>query len=484
MEHAWTYDKLNRLKEAQLASPNPLEFTYYANDDLETITHGNGVTTEYAYWPEGPVQSITVESPSEQLLKLTYTVNKVLNVTGMNEQHAASGPVHAYTYGYDALDRLTSATYPTALGLPASESFAYDAAGNREDPSNASLYDYDANNRITASPGKVWAYDGDGNPVSVNAGTGAQETFLHDAQNRMRGYTNATTNKSASYRNDTEARRIEKSVNSVTTWYVWEGEHLLAGFDATGVRVERYGYVRGPAPLERATPADPSERVESVHLDRLATPRVLTNGASAAVWRTTYLAFGGAEPDEDPDGDSADVGFGMRLPGQLADDESALNQNRFRYFDPATGRYLNTDPIGQFGGANPFSYAGNNPLARIDPRGEFIFSLGGAAAGASIATFAYLGYQLGRGCGVDPSSLLKAAFGGAVLGFVVGSFVDTAGITGITLTGGVLGGASVLIPPGTIVTGTAVVGSGLGFLTGREAGLARRKHAPDELCGS
>jgi YD repeat-containing protein len=94
------------------------------------------------------VQSITVESPSAQLLKLTYTVNKVLNVTGMNEQHAASGTVHAYTYGYDALDRLTSATFPTALGLPASESFAYDAAGSREDPSNASLYDYAANNRI------------------------------------------------------------------------------------------------------------------------------------------------------------------------------------------------------------------------------------------------------------------------------------------------------------------------------------------------
>jgi hypothetical protein len=49
-----------------------------------------------------------------------------------------------YDYGYDGIDRLTSAQYPTALGLPASESFAYDASGNREDPSDPNAYAYDA----------------------------------------------------------------------------------------------------------------------------------------------------------------------------------------------------------------------------------------------------------------------------------------------------------------------------------------------------
>lgn len=40
-----------------------------------------------------------------------------------------------------------------------------------------------------------------------------------------------------------------------------------------------------------------------------------------------------------------------------------------RFFSPETGRYLTPDPIGLAGGINPFVYASNNPLSRIDPWG-------------------------------------------------------------------------------------------------------------------
>ena len=63
-----------------------------------------------------------------------------------------SDPTGAYVYGYDAANRLTSATYPAAYGFTGNQAYVYDQAGNREDPVNASLYAYDANNRLTASP--------------------------------------------------------------------------------------------------------------------------------------------------------------------------------------------------------------------------------------------------------------------------------------------------------------------------------------------
>jgi len=57
------------------------------------------------------------------------------------------------------------------------------------------------------------------------------------------------------------------------------------------------------------------------------------------------------------------------LPGQYFDAETGLHQNRFRDFDPSTGRYLQSDPIGLRGGISTYSYAGSNPLAYTDTSG-------------------------------------------------------------------------------------------------------------------
>ncbi|WP_139225819.1 RHS repeat-associated core domain-containing protein, partial [Paracidovorax konjaci] len=63
------------------------------------------------------------------------------------------------------------------------------------------------------------------------------------------------------------------------------------------------------------------------------------------------------------------VRFDLRYPGQVWDEETGLNYNLHRYYDPATGRYMQADPIGLAGGWNRFWYVGGNPLAFTDPRG-------------------------------------------------------------------------------------------------------------------
>lgn len=55
----------------------------------------------------------------------------------------------------------------------------------------------------------------------------------------------------------------------------------------------------------------------------------------------------------------------MLFAGQWLDEESGLAYNRFRYYDPESGNYISSDPIGLNGGERPFGYVGN-PLDWVD----------------------------------------------------------------------------------------------------------------------
>jgi len=60
---------------------------------------------------------------------------------------------------------------------------------------------------------------------------------------------------------------------------------------------------------------------------------------------------------------------GIVFPGQYYDLETGLHYNYFRTYDPSTGRYLESDPIGLWGGTNTYEYVYSNPLIYIDPYG-------------------------------------------------------------------------------------------------------------------
>ncbi len=351
---------MGRLDFATLpGSATPVDFTPLADDTLARITRPSGATAGYTYFAQGPIESITVKAAgTTQLQRLAYAVDAVQNITNLSEQHASSDPTGAYVYGYDAANRLTSASYPTAVrpsgqpGLRLRPGRQPRGPGRREplrlrrqQPPHREPGDPLLHVRRRRQP------DGkDGGDVG------------YDFTNRLRSFSNSTN--AASYAYDPFGRRIRKSVNGVTTWYLWDGDQLLAEYDGSGARTVRYAYAGGFAPMQVAYKDGAGEDVYDVHSDHLDTPRLLTDSAGTAVWREAHEAFGKAVLDP-----ANTVTFNVRFPGQYFDAESGLHDNRFRTYDPGTGPYISADPIGQSGGVNVNQYASANPVNRFDPLG-------------------------------------------------------------------------------------------------------------------
>ena len=98
-----------------------------------------------------------------------------------------------------------------------------------------------------------------------------------------------------------------------------------------------------------------------LYTDHLDTAMLITDAGNKVVWRWDNSdPFGVSLPEEDPDRDGQAFTFNLRFPGQYFDQETGLHYNYFRDYEPSTGRYVKSDPIGLEGGLNTYAYVGGN----------------------------------------------------------------------------------------------------------------------------
>ena len=109
-----------------------------------------------------------------------------------------------------------------------------------------------------------------------------------------------------------------------------------------------------------------------VHSDHLGTPQKMTDGNQVVVWDAVFKPFGETHSI------TGTTSNNQRFPGQYADAESGFSYNYFRDYDPRTGRYVESDPIGLGGGLNTYIYVVANPLKFIDPNGYVLAAPPGA----------------------------------------------------------------------------------------------------------
>lgn len=296
-------------------------------------------------------------------------------------QYDAVGRISAIgnsRYSYDSVGRLIRALTTRPDSTQADDfAYEYDANGNRTRLAvNGSVFDQataPSNNRLISLTGPGISqmniqYDAAGNRISDGL---ESETYnvisAYNAEGRLSEVLSA--GKRWRYNYDGLGQRTAKTAPDGTLirfFYDIEGR-LLGEYDAKGKALSEYVYLGGwPIALLRAG------KVYAIYPDHLGTPRAITDtaGTGNPIWRwDNSEPFGSNRPDEDPDRDGVKFPFNLRFAGQYYDAETGRHYNYFRDYEPATGRYIQSDPIGLEGGLNTYAYVNGNPLSYTDMLG-------------------------------------------------------------------------------------------------------------------
>jgi len=165
------------------------------------------------------------------------------------------------------------------------------------------------------------------------------------------------------YKHDVYGRRSEKKVDGFSTRYLYDGDHVIAEYDGNNNLLRKYIYGPGiDQPVCMIEVAD-SNAVYYYHFDALGSVVALSDSAGDTVQTYEYSVYGQvAVEDTNPPNP-------YMFAGRRFDIEIGLYYNRARYYNPYTGRFLQTDLIGYNGGMNLYAYCGNNSLNYTDPSG-------------------------------------------------------------------------------------------------------------------
>jgi RHS repeat-associated protein len=262
-------------------------------------------------------------------------------------------------YHYDAAHRLKVAEHEDGKR----ELYAHDKAGNLVLQPRLGGVRIGSGNKLRQANGEQFYYDHRDNVVLRESERGATR-YEYDSFDQLVGISLNGHEWQADY--DALGRRARKRWSSRTTEYYWDHDRLSGEIRGDGsVRIYVYADERALAPLlyvdYAGLGAEPeSGTVKYLFTNHLGVPERVEDDSGNTFWQGEVSPYGSIRVES---GRRDEIY--LRFPGHYYDIETGLHYNRFRYYDPVLGCYLQCDPLGIAGGYNLYAYLAN-PLSSVD----------------------------------------------------------------------------------------------------------------------
>ncbi|MCF6216298.1 MAG: RHS repeat-associated core domain-containing protein, partial [Emcibacter sp.] len=295
-------------------------YAYDTSGRRMSIMLGNGTITSYSYHDDDALNTLSH------------------NMTGTADDVD-------WTYGFNKVNQLIS----KAMGGGAN--LAFYKWGPQSTKNDA--YTSNGLNQYSNVAGTSLSYDASGNLT----GDGTW-FYVYDVENMLLNASKPGV--SASYLYDPLGRRSAKTVDTVLTTFLHDGVEEVADYNSSGTLLRRY--VHGPGVDEYLVmyTGTGTANKSYFHANHQGSIVAMSDGSGTVTEQHSYDSYGNSDDL---------TGNPFRYTGRRLDAETGLYYYRARYYSPAIGRFLQTDPIGYGDGLNWYAYVGNDPVNLNDPMG-------------------------------------------------------------------------------------------------------------------
>jgi RHS repeat-associated protein len=410
----YRYDNVNRL--ADLAEPggsctSPVSlcttFGYTNRDQRERTTYPNGVEQTVTFDSSDKPTRIRAVKGATVLTDFTYDYERASPTLQTDLRHSVTDKDgNEITYGYDFLDRLTSAVERNSgNAIIDDRAYTYDLASNRQTQTingATTSYAYNAANQL------CWTYSG-ASGASCGSPPGGATTYTYDANGN-------TAASSAGLDFDYNVR------DQTTAFTAPGGSPISFGYASTGQteRTSRAGSVQHNTLLGLSREGttswtrDPDGTLISQRASGGVHHYYLSEGLGSVVGLTDSTGALTRSYKYDPYGALRSTTGATPNPfmftGQYGESGGGLYKMGARYYGPGLGRWSQLDPLDQAGDlreGNRYAYAGADPVNLTDPTGCGVGELLRCVSGE----VAFKCYKKVRAC----SNLLRSPIGGVQL---------------------------------------------------------------------